>query len=59
MGIGEGEESSVDERGEVASGEAQTSGEPTEWGQGVYSTSGWAAAARWLATVEAGCARED
>ena len=40
VSIGEGDESSVDEEGEVASGGALTSGEPTEWGLGVYISSG-------------------
>ena len=54
VSVGEGDESSGDEEGEVAVGGALTSGEPTEWGLGVYNSPRWAAAARWLATVQAG-----
>ena len=54
VSVGECDESWSDEEGEVASGGALTSGEPTEWGLGVYISPGRAAAARWLATVQAG-----
>ena len=40
VSIGECDESSVYEEGEVASGGAHTRGEPTEWGLGVYNSSG-------------------